>query len=76
MVNFNDAKTSMRFREHKLKSKLNTFYATKLDAITARMYSDDVDIRRGALSAPRNQYRPGQRDDVVNCSLIRFLPAL
>lgn len=76
MVDLNNAKQVIRLREHKLKAKLNTLYATKLDAITARMYADDANIRRGALSAPRSQYRPGQRDDAVQCQLTRYMPAL
>ncbi len=76
MVDLNDAKQVIRLREHKLKSKLNSFYATKIDAITARMYADDANIQRGALSAPCSQYRPGQRDDAVSCQMTRFMPAL
>lgn len=59
----NNRKKTISLRKHKLKAKLNSFYATKLDATTARMYSDDADIRQGALSVPEIQMRPGLRDD-------------
>lgn len=75
MVDHDDAKKIVSLREHRLKERLNAVYASKLDAITARMYSDDEDIRRGALPTPHNQYRPGQRDDVRNCTFRRFSPA-
>ncbi len=76
MVNHIDAKTIIRLREHRLKAKINKLYAAKIDVITARMYSDDTDIQRGALSAPCNQFRPGQRNYAPVCTSVRFLPAL
>jgi hypothetical protein len=39
----------------------------RLESTVARSYTDDAEVRRGALSAPNNQYRPGQRDDVTRC---------
>ncbi len=76
MVDYSDAKAVIRLREHRLKAQINELYATKLDALTARMYTDDSDIRKGGYSMPRNQYRPGQRDDEMTCQFIKFMPAL
>ncbi len=76
MVDYNDAKAVIRLREHGLKAQIDKLYASKLDALTARMYADDADIRRGGYSMPCNQYRPGQRDDEMTCQFIKFMPAL
>ncbi len=76
MVDASDTKAFLRIREHKLKTKFQSFNANRMDAATARTYTDDADIRSGALSAPRHQFRPGQRDDEVGCSFASMIPVL
>lgn len=76
MVDYKNARILVGLREHRLKARRSLMQATKLDATAARMYSDDEDIQRGALSAPHEQYRPGQRDDKVYATIRRFSPAL
>lgn len=48
----------------------------KIEAVTARSFTDDVDPRRGALSAPRFNFRPGQRDDAPHCSFVGTIPIM
>jgi len=43
--------------------RLKSFRLSKLDAVIARTYTDDADIRSGSLSAPQFHSRPGMRDD-------------
>jgi hypothetical protein len=52
-------------RLHTHTTRLNIAQAIKLDAKQARLFSDDIDARGGALSAPCVKPRPGQRDDVL-----------
>lgn len=69
-------KASVRVYERRLRSKLQGLYAARLDVRAARSYSDDEDMRPGALSAPKVQLRPGQRDDEVRNTFTRLIPAL
>lgn len=56
------------------KMRLNAEQSAKLDSMIARSFTDDVEVRRGALSAPRTHNRPGQRDDEVHCNFVGMLP--
>jgi hypothetical protein len=58
------------------KGRLSVQQATKIEVVMARSYSDDTDICRGALSAPRNHFRPGQRDDVPNPTIVAVVPMM
>ncbi|MDB5181794.1 MAG: hypothetical protein JWP13_557 [Candidatus Saccharibacteria bacterium] len=57
----------MQLREYQRTVRLSKPRAARLEAIIARSYTDDADVRRGALSAPRTRYRPGLRDDAISC---------
>lgn len=70
------AKTNARVRETLVKSRLSTLQAHSIESVMARSYTDDVDMRLGALSAPRNHFRPGQRDDEVHCTFVSILPSV
>lgn len=70
------AKVYMRIREHQPRLKICDMQVSKLESILARSYSDDTDIRQGALSAPRMHHRPGQRDDEMYCTPASMLTAL
>jgi hypothetical protein len=59
-----------------IKSCLNSWQKSRLESITARSFSDDADIRDGALSAPRSRYRPGQRDDTLRPAFVGLRPVL
>ena len=63
-------------RQHPHADRLSPGQATKLESMLARTYTDDNDIRGGALSAPRNHSRPGLRDDEVNCSFVGMIPVI
>jgi hypothetical protein len=54
-------------RDRQLRGCLSPSQVSKLESIMARSYSDDLELRRGALTAPRTSLRPGQRDDAVHC---------
>lgn len=58
------------------KARLSAQQAAKLEMMTARSFTDDAEIRRGALSAPRMHNRPGQRDDEVHCNFVGMLPMM
>lgn len=75
MVDYS-AKHYVRLRGHQSKTKMTTLQKTKLEAIAARSFSDDGDLRIGALSAPRNHFRPGQRDDDVHYHFGSMAPIL
>lgn len=53
----------MQLHRGAYKTHVSVQQAEKIKLIAARTYSDDIDLRRGALSAPCQQFRPGQRDD-------------
>lgn len=55
----------MQLHKHHGKTRVSVQQAEKIDVIAARTYSDDIDICRGALSAPNPRFRPGQRDDAA-----------
>jgi hypothetical protein len=67
MVNRGEARAFVRLQEHNLKSRLASFYASKLESKLARSFTDDVDIRHGRGSVLCQQFRPGQRDDEISC---------
>ena len=52
-----------RLNQRESRRRLHNSDLNKLDAIAARAYTDDADVRMGALSAPHNHGRPGMRDD-------------
>jgi hypothetical protein len=56
------------------KARLSAEQSAKLDSVIARSFTDDVDVRKGALPAPRMHNRPGQRDDEVRCNFVGMLP--
>jgi hypothetical protein len=70
------ARAYVRMRAHQQRYKLSAQQSNKIDAVMARSYSDDADVRRGALSAPRNHFRPGQRDDEVRSNFVGMIPVL
>lgn len=59
---------------YRSKSELDAVHTAKLESMLARTYTDDADMRRGIMAVPRNQFRPGQRDDDVRCSLTALFP--
>jgi hypothetical protein len=61
------AKAYVRYHAQQRRGRLGIDKATRLESKLARSYTDDVDVRRGALSAPCNSFRPGQRDDEPHC---------
>ena len=66
-------KTRVQLVDCNYRMRLSVSQTAKLESIMARSYSDDANIRHGALSAPSMQFRPGQRDDVANCSTVNML---
>lgn len=70
------ARAYVRMQEHQPKNKLSRLQSARLESIMARSYTDDADMRRGALSVPRNHFRPGLRDDEVRCSHLSAFPGL
>lgn len=60
-----DYRAQLLFRHNRGNSirKIDAVHLARIRATAARSYSDDIDIRSGALSAPCDQMRPGQRDD-------------
>lgn len=68
MIEKNHTKTLIRQREYRLKSKLSSYYASKMEPKIARTFTDDMDYRHGATSAFRQVNRPGLRDDEANCA--------
>ena len=52
-----------RLKQQESRKRLHSMRLAKLDAAIARTYTDDVDIRPGAYSAPLTRGRPGMRDD-------------
>jgi hypothetical protein len=70
------ARRYVQLRKHIERVQLTSEQAVKLDSMAARTYADDADIRIGALSAPRDRIRPGQRDDVTTCSFIGTVPII
>lgn len=69
-------KAWMRLRDKQLRSRLNDWQASRLEATMARTYADDTTISSGALSAPRRKDRPGQRDDTLSTPLTGLMPVL
>jgi hypothetical protein len=76
MVNRGEAKAPTRSREHTLKTKLSSFYASRLESKLARSFTDDADVRHGRGSVLCQQFRPGQRDDELSCGLRTMLTVL
>jgi hypothetical protein len=58
------------------KTRLSVQQINKIEVAAARSFTDDADINHGALSAPRLNSRPGQRDDTVNCSFVGSIPIM
>jgi hypothetical protein len=59
-----------------LKSGMRVVHVSKIEVAIARSYTDDAEVRHGAMSAPRINSRPGQRDDVVSCAFAQQLPIM
>lgn len=68
-------KTYARLQRMHPKAKLSAGEALKFESTMARSYTDDADLGRGALMAPRSHYRPGQRDDTVSPGFAGMIPA-
>jgi hypothetical protein len=58
------------------KTRLSAQQVNKIEVAAARSFTDDADINYGALSAPKLNFRPGQRDDGVNCSFVGSTPIM
>ena len=58
---------SVLFPESRLKSRLGKYHFSELESKMARSYVDDKDGYSLAKSVLTKQFRPGQRDDEINC---------
>ena len=74
----NDAKSFVRLKRHRLKSRLNDFYVSTLESKLARTFTDDADLHRGLLTRRndclQDSVRPGQRDDESRRTFGNLLP--
>lgn len=76
MVNHHSAKAFIRLREHRLKAKLNSLYASRIDATSARSFSDDADFQSSTVQMSPSRSRLGMRDDEINCSFANIVTVL
>ncbi len=67
MVEHSNLKAFVRVRHAKLKSRINTLHAQRIEAKLARTYSDDIDTRAGALGLTAEHFRSSPRNDEIDC---------
>lgn len=70
------AKVYMQLHNRRVEAHVSVAQATKIESLAARMYGDDINLCRGALSEPHQHFRPGQRDDAMTRPFVEKTPVI